>query len=212
MSGDVSDLELVRLEIPNLEAEGYQVIVQPTGTFLPPFLKGITPDAIAVRGNEKLVIEVVRRTAQKAEKIKAISERVKQEPGWTLRLIGTNTRIDEPAVQSRDVILERVREARKLARSGHADAALLMAWATMEATARMRTPEQYRRPQTPGRIIETLTEAGELKQAEAAFARALIEKRNKLIHGQLGVDASKAEVERFLDIVTTLLNQPEKAA
>ena len=211
MSGEDSDIELVRLAIPGLEAEGYQVIVQPTGTFLPPFLKGLVPDAIAVRGDEKLVIEVVRRTPQQAEKVKAISERVKQAPGWTLRVIGTNTRIDEPAVQSRDVILERIAEARKLAQAGHAEAALLMAWATMEASARLKSPARYRRPQTPSWIVETLTEDGELTQANAAFARALGEKRNALAHGQLGVDVGKAEIERFLDIVAALLKEPERA-
>ncbi len=43
-----SEMELLKAVVPELEAEGYEVFLQPSGSFLPSFLQEIRPDAIAL--------------------------------------------------------------------------------------------------------------------------------------------------------------------
>jgi len=213
MSSEQTDLEILREAVPGLEAEGYEVYLQPNPPIRPRFLSDFVPDAIALRSDGNLVIEMVRPSRHEDKKIKAISELVKRQPGWTLRImrVSSSSRLDDLTAESRDTILDSVGEARELVATGHFEAALLLCWATLEATARLKVPDFYRKPQTPGRIIETLAAAGELTPTQAEDMRKLAEKRNKLVHGQLGVRVEKAEVERFCDIVAVLLEEPQAA-
>jgi len=209
MSTDRTELEILRAALPTLEAEGYQVFLAPHPDVRPGFLQDISPDAIAIGPHGNLVIEIVRASKDDNQKVKALSELVKQQPGWQLRVLRADSLTDATVIdaEDRDAILRRVQEARQLARDGHLEAALLICWAAMEATARFLEPANYSRPQTPGRIIETLAESGTLLPSEAADMRKLADKRNKLIHGQLGVKVEKKEIERFCDILTELLKE-----
>ena len=44
-----------------LETEGYRVVVEPDSEDLPPGLRGLQPDIIAMRGDENVVIEIKSR-------------------------------------------------------------------------------------------------------------------------------------------------------
>jgi uncharacterized protein YutE (UPF0331/DUF86 family) len=67
--------------------------------------------------------------------------------------------------------------------------------------------EEFRRPQSPGRIIEVLAREGHVTPTEADRLRRLSEKRNKLIHGELQVRVSREEIQGFVAILDTLLHQ-----
>jgi uncharacterized protein YutE (UPF0331/DUF86 family) len=82
---------------------------------------------------------------------------------------------------------------------------LLLAWATFEALARAVVSGEFQRPQTPGRLVQVLAQGGYLTPTEADKLRRLAEKRNKLIHGDLQVRVSKAEVKRFARVLDTML-------
>ena len=58
-------------------------------------------------------------------------------------------------------------EVKQIAAEGHIEPAMLMAWATFEALARALLTKQFGRPQTPGRLVQTLAAEGYLTPSEA---------------------------------------------
>jgi uncharacterized protein YutE (UPF0331/DUF86 family) len=106
--------------------------------------------------------------------------------------------IDEPMpVPAEQDIRKRVAEMRELAAEGHLQPALLLGWSTMEGVARAVASDTFAKPQTPGRIIETLAMEGFITPTEADRVRPLVSKRNRLIHGQFDVGVGKDEIENF---------------
>ena len=112
---------------------------------------------------------------------------------------------EEPVpISSGSDIRKRLDEVRKLANDGHLEPALLMAWGTMEGVARSVASDRFSKPQTPGRIVETLAMDGFITPSEADLVRSLVPKRNKLIHGQLDVRVEKSEIESFAGTIERL--------
>lgn len=118
---------------------GYEVIVGPMGGDVPDFIRDYQPDAIARTDKESVVIELKHSSSRSAhERIGAIAKRIENRPGWRFVLIspppedeadpGQNLR----PLESRE-IQDRLREANLLGQAGHHEAALLLAWATVEA-------------------------------------------------------------------------------
>ena len=120
-------------------------------------------------------------------------------PDWELRiiLVAPTTEAKNPVRQSFSTIGEKLTEVETLVTKEHYDAAFLLGWAVLEAIARAAVQDAFDRPQTPGRVVETLAAKGVLTPKEADTLRLLIEKRNRLVHGELDVAVSSAEVEQF---------------
>lgn len=191
--------------VNELRAEGFDVSTRPSGLALPAFLNGYTPDAIAVRDNEKLVIEVITTGETAKRKFDKIQNLVSQSHGWKLRAIWVDS-IPDDAIDrlSRKDIEDSILSVKSLIASGNLQPALLMAWATFEALGRAIAPDKFRRPQTPGRLVNVLATAGQLTPGEADRLRALATMRNKLIHGGLQQPVSANEIVEFVRILETL--------
>jgi hypothetical protein len=211
MSVEQSELDLLHLLVPELEAEGYDVYLRPSKDILPEFLRKYSPDALAIRGEEKLIVEVKQRSDRTNEQVHEIKEILKGHPDWKLRLVWANpaTAMREISTQSRDEIRTRVGEVRDLVTGGHLGAGLLIAWSAFEAAARALSPEEFRRPQTPGRMVSVLAASGVIAPREADLMRALIDKRNRLVHGELAESISRGEVESIADVVSRLADEIE---
>ena len=83
--------------------------------------------------------------------------------------------------------------------------ALVMAWATFEAIGRALLPEQFQRPQTPGRLVEVLGSGGYITPEEADTLRAAIAIRNAVVHGQLNSTVDQKMLQGFIAILKTLV-------
>ena len=103
-------------------------------------------------------------------------------------------------------IEKRTREVRELVANGHVGAAMVLAWATLEALGRALISERFERPQTPGRIVQVLAEEGHITPTEADHLRVLAKKRNRFVHGGLQTRITKTELIRFADILDALLD------
>jgi uncharacterized protein YutE (UPF0331/DUF86 family) len=114
--------------------------------------------------------------------------------------------INEMELAAPDVgeVMKRLTEVRKLATAGHFEPSLLLGWATLEAVARAVVSEKFAKPQSPGRIVETLAMDGYITPTEADQVRALVTKRNRLIHGALDVRVSATEIENFVRTIERL--------
>ena len=72
------------------------------------------------------------------------------------------------------------------------------------------TAAQFERPQTPGRLVEVLATEGFLTPTEADRLRQLVDKRNRLVHGELQIRATKAELDAFTRTLENLLDMVGK--
>ncbi len=195
--------EVLERLVPELEAEGYDVYIQPNKALLPPFLGSFRPDAIAHRKDKNLIVEVIRRSPHAAKELERVTELLQGQKMWGLKLVwiepgSTPTTIK---VQATEAMQERIAEIKELASANHIEPAMLMAWATFEALARAMLTKQLERPQTPGRLVQMLAGEGYLTPTEADRLRSLAEKRNKLIHGELQVRVSPEELQDFAAVL-----------
>ena len=204
MSEETTEFAVIQKLLPELQAEGYEVYLQPSRLLLPAFLKQFQPDVIARRSDKNLVIEIIRESPESKKKAKRIASLIKGQDKWELRVIWVTPTSPATTVQTQTVstIRKRIREIRELANGGHFGPALLLAWATLEAIGRLLASERFQRPQTPGRLVQVLAGEGYLTPTEADDLRSLADKRNKLIHGELQTQITKSEVNRFVDVLS----------
>ncbi len=192
--------------LADLRAQGFDVFVQPSRQALPAFLKGHSPDAIAIRDDRKLVIEVLSPGPSSGKSLTQLREALSKESGWELRAVWvSSTNIAKSIEQvSPRTIDQSIKSVKSLLSANREQPALLMAWATFEALGRALLPEKFSRPQTPGRLVDVLAEGGQLTPTEADQLRPLANLRNQLIHGGLQVPVSRENVEGFVAILETL--------
>jgi uncharacterized protein YutE (UPF0331/DUF86 family) len=192
--------EVLEHEVRRLEAEGYDVFVQPRPPQTPDFLGSFIPDAIAIGKDKKLVIEVKRNSLTADRALKELSARFAEQNEWELRVVLVSPRtapITLP-VQTPQQIEAAIREIKQLRDSGAVRPSFLMAWAALEAEARRLLGDQLGRPQTPGGVVQMLGQEGFLPPDEADAIRKLADVRNRLIHGELTVELSQASLDRLL--------------
>jgi len=70
------------------EEKGYAVTFGPGGPSIPFDLGGYIPDILAIKGDEKLLIEVKSRTSGlSADKYRQVDEEVQKHPGWRFLIV-----------------------------------------------------------------------------------------------------------------------------
>jgi uncharacterized protein YutE (UPF0331/DUF86 family) len=192
--------------LPQYEADGFTVFLHPSSAMLPPFMEGYRPDAIAIKSDKKIVIEVKRDTSSAKTNIKQISEIFAQHPEWELRVYYIPGRPQEKTIEvlTPSAIENSIREVLKLRHAGRLTAALILAWATLEAIGRALLPEQLARPQPAGRLIEVLASEGLLTASEADTLRRAVDLRNAATHGHLDQPVTVEQVDELIAAVQLL--------
>jgi uncharacterized protein YutE (UPF0331/DUF86 family) len=203
------ELDVLQDLVPELEADGFDVYIHPNKPLIPGFLGDFRPDALAIRADKSLVVEVLRRSPHASKRLERITALLQGQKKWELRVVWIDPTSDQETLQVQDIaaMQARILEIKQIAASGHIEPAMLMAWATFEALARAVLTKQFGRPQTPDRLIQILAGEGYLTPTEADGLRALAEKRNKLIHGELQVRVSAKELQDFASVLETMLQQ-----
>ena len=192
----------------NMIADGYDVVIHPSKLQLPEFLQGLRPDAIATRGSENVLIEVVSRSKGTEDKVRRYREAISGHSDWTLRTVWTSghTVPTKLAVPSRKDIERRLRDIKILIEQESFDAAMLLSWATLEGAARKLIGSPVERPQSPRRLIEQLEKHAFVSRDDAKYLRELSDLRNRLIHGDLAVSISHSQADRFLSALTRVVS------
>jgi uncharacterized protein YutE (UPF0331/DUF86 family) len=206
----LEDIVVERL-IPELQADGYDVIRQPVRRMLPAFLGDYTPDLIALKTGSKLAIEVSSGQKNDSPSLESISKLFKGHEDWEFRVIwlSTSEKSPSPRIQGRQTILASFEQCKELARQGHHSAAMLLSWATLEAIGRNLMASELARPQTPGRVIEYMAQNGVATPKEADRLRALVKLRNSLVHGELDAQVNAEQTTEMLDILRAIISFAE---
>lgn len=211
MSMSLSGYELERAVldtmVPELEADGFRVVIHPKRDTLPTFLQGYQPDMVAYKDNKNLAIEITAQAPGSEPKERLLRERFAGHPDWELRFVyapPAHSDANIPAVSAQTVVDHLDRLDASVEAMG-LSAALLAGWAVFEAAARTLLPSSLTRPQPPARLIETLASEGYVTPDEADMLRRLSRTRNEVAHGRLDVTPSRDDVAWLISVTRSLL-------
>lgn len=213
MSLETQEAAVLESIVPQLEAEGFEVFAYPSASLLPPFMQSYSPDAIALRDDRKLAIEVLRRGPTSERKLDKLRDLLSGHRDWELRVYWVSpSNTPEPIKPALPKEIEQaIKTIEHLTSEGLHAPALLMAWATLEALGRALLPKSFVRAQTPGRLVEVLAADGYVTPSEADRLRRLATARNQLIHGSLRAKIASKDVKAFATTLKTLLGLLQSA-
>lgn len=193
-------------------SRGYRLVKNPHGDELPDFLGSYRPDAILV-GPQKVLVEVLYKgEPQDLTKLEALQSLLTGRDDWRLEIIYAGVR--PPTVSPTSV--GRLRETLdRIASMDDSDAgAFVMLWPVMEAAARLLVPDETRRPQSPGRVVELLASQGIVLPSDADFLREAAKLRNRIVHGELDAavpNDMRQRTERIAREVVKLVDASDKS-
>lgn len=192
-------------------AQGYDFEADPEPSRLPAFMGGYRPDAIAFRGSEKIAIEVNSRSTAGADgSLPRIRQLFEGHKDWHLHVIVISGDALENLTIGRstpEVIFQRLIEARELLDKGYVRAAFLACWPLLEAIARLVDPDVEARPHGPGTIVQSLAMLGRIDGDAEQRLRALIDLRNRIVHGDLAAEPLPEEVGWLLSTLDAVRAQ-----
>jgi uncharacterized protein YutE (UPF0331/DUF86 family) len=201
-----SEAEVIESLLPTYQAEGFDVYVNPSPSILPPFMQSYRPDAIALKKDKKIAIEVVGSSGRSEQKIETLQSLFAGHADWELKVFYASPMSSNRLVEiaSTPAINDSIQRVEDLTEAGHSLPSLVMAWATFEAVGRALLPEQFQRPQTPARLVEVLGAEGYITPEEADTLRTASAIRNAVVHGQLESKVDPKLLEGFVAILRTL--------
>ena len=207
MSSDTREAAVLENVVPQLEAEGFEVIMHPSRNRLPLFMQSYSPDAIALRQDKNLAIEVLAKGTSSTKNLDKLRDLLVGHKEWELRVYWispSNTPKPIEPASAKD-IQQAIETIERLASESLQAPALVMAWATLEALGRALLLDKLVRPQTPGRLVEVLASEGYVTPTEADRLRASIAARNQIVHGGLQAKVGPRDLKSFLSVLKTLL-------
>jgi hypothetical protein len=153
MSETGSEQQVLQREVARLEAEGYDVFLQPRAPLVPEFLDDYVPEAVATGHGKKIVLEVAKPSKAGNDKLREVAARFAKQREWEFKLllVSPTSPGESLPVQTDQAIDNALEEIERLRQDASAlRAAFLLAWATLEAEGRASIERTFDRPQTPG--------------------------------------------------------------
>jgi hypothetical protein len=186
----VSERQTIERIADEYRSKGYDVLVEPSGPDLPPFLEDQHPDLIAHRGDERLVIELKTPSKTEPGRLRSLAERIANEPDWRLILIAPRPAEEllpgeRLTLLSAPEIEQHLQQTRQLLGSGDQEAAILLAWAAVEALLRdlaKREEIPLPRPETPT-LLGQLVYLGLLDREQYWALTEAYKARTAVAHG-----------------------------
>jgi len=190
---------------PIWRQKGYTIVREPSPQQLPNFLKGLRPDAIATGAEPSLVIEVAAgQGAGKETRLQRLKSALDGHKDWRLEIVYVGSEgapIKPASLQATRTALQR---ARMLA-AEEPEAALLLAWAAVEAVGRLLEPNLTEFSLGALALVDLLVGYGHLSQEDGVALRALALQRNRVAHGELEIAPPIENVETLVDIADRLV-------
>lgn len=197
--------------------KGYDVLIEPEAPQLPGSLAGFRPDLVVRKGDEVVVIEVKPRASLGDPQLHALAEAVRRQPGWQFELVLIRPESGPPGTKEWDAedVERNLREVEELLRSGHEEAALLLAWSAAEATLRILAEKEglvLERHDAPYLVRLLVTRAVITREQYDQLWQAL-ELRNAVAHGRKPPKLEVAKIEGLCKAISELLrlSRPRRA-
>lgn len=178
---------------------GYEVIEQPRGDSLPSFLRGFVPDLIAIKDDDRAVVEI--KTAESlygSNEIKELAAAVEAHAGWRFELISLGKRSDTGSVGVSEDSLERLLDtALTTYDSGQRGLSLIYLVSLLDELVR-DAALRYRikgRDRSAGSIVAELAFQGIIDGTTADVLDQAWQRRNAIVHGRgEAVNPSRDEI------------------
>ena len=180
----------------DLRQRGYDVVTEPSISELPDFLREYRPDIIAKSADESLVVQVNDlRSSTEQGRARAIARLVANQPGWRFLLVsppsnpGAVFQGDEPLLEPARV-RDLLSEAQAVAKHGLSRAALVMAWAGLEAAMRVAAQRHEISVERSDSwtLMRELVSEGVLRRDSYQHLAELFRLRSALAHGMQPTD------------------------
>jgi len=189
---------------PNWIAQGYKVVRPRSGGDLPAFLEDYVPDALLLGRTPQVVVEVISKGSPHAQKkIAKLKSLLQGHDNWRLDVLFVGEEPEQLPLVTAEAVRHSLRSIRAIL-PAEPKSALLLCWATLEAIARRLEPAKSMQPQSPAGVVELLAGAGHVTPSEAAQLRKAIQWRNRLIHGDLDLPVTPAQVAEVVEIAENL--------
>jgi hypothetical protein len=173
--------------------EGYQVSVEPGPRELPDFLRTLSPDMIAHRDGENIVVEIKTSSPASFEKVQALARALEHRVGWTLQVVYVD--LADPEWEPPAELPETSElEARLASLAGiekdddQSRLQLLLLWSIIEAAARHRLTSARISPTqriSSSALVKMLLTEGLIEEPQYARLRRGLAVRNAIAHGFL---------------------------
>ncbi len=185
------EIDFLTEVVERYEGEGYQVVRDPPSSKLPKELRGFQPDLLAMKGNERVVVEIKKSSgALELNELGKLKRSVDGIPGWRLDVVwlgdmgGSALKPRQPLsnaeIKARieDIPAGKSRQAQELE--------LMALWAYLEAAIRNRLAavgEKETSPVPPSSLVRKAISFGLVPQGDLDFLDSLARTRNQVAHG-----------------------------
>jgi hypothetical protein len=190
MTGTRSDehLRTWRSVAREYHKRGYEVVEQPRGDSLPPFLRGFVPDLIAMKDDDRAVVEI--KTAEGlrgSNEIRELAAAIEAHAGWRFELISLGRRKDADLETLSESGLEHLLDAALTTYdTGQRDLSLIYLVSLLDELVR-DAAMQHRikgRDRSARAIIAELAFQGIIDGTTADVLDQAWDRRNAIVHGR----------------------------
>ena len=189
---------------PRWRQRGYTILREPGKEELPAFLSEVRPDAIATGRTPNIVIELVDSDQDNSQpSIARLRELLENHPDWELEVVYLGASSDGPTSETREAIVRTLADVERL-QSLDPRAALLLAWAALEAAARLRSPDQAQEALSVPLLIDLLVSEGLVEQEDFALLKWTGQQRPPLAHGELGIAPEAFDVSLLASLARSV--------
>lgn len=155
-----------------------------------------------------------RRSREGETQLAELSKTVSRQKGREFRVIYLNPSADRTPLIGRPTwpqLHAALRESEALAAGGHHTAALVSAWAALEALARLASSGSDAGPSSasPLQAIQALAADGFVESEVADRLRGLARLRDAVVHGDLSVDVTAGQVGMLVRDLRTIASDME---
>ena len=207
----VAEKQFVETLRTRYENAGFTFMADPDADQLPDFLGTYRPDAVVRKSGQNVAIAVRRGPGPSEPSLQVMRQMIEGHPDWRLHVafMGSDPR-RTTAIPRADPAEIRAQAAgiRALNAAGHHRPAFVMAWSLLEAVLRARSDEaDLANP--PGSVVQALAMNGLIDPEAERALRALIDLRDRIVHGDLAAEPAEGDVGLVLAAVEAALSEED---
>ena len=176
---------------------GYDVMEQPRGDVLPPFLRAFAPDLVVMKDDDRAVVEIkTRESLIGSNEFVELAKTIEAHAGWRLELISLGRR--KPAVEelSQDGLEGLLAAGLSAFESGQRGLSLIYLVSVLDELVRdVATRHRIKgRDRSASAIIQELAFQGIIGEETANVLDWAWKRRNAMVHGHAGEETSRTEI------------------
>ncbi len=200
-------------------AKGYAVTIDPLPADRPPFLRRFRPDALAIKRDDHVVLEVKTHASLRSDAgLRSLASVIEAEPGWRLEVVVVRGALRKPpeggapslSAIGRDADL--IEAAHLMLEHGLVEPAFVSAWVAFEASFRLALEREKvdTSRMRPEGVVKTLWSSGWFVDSdERKYLESLWAARNQLVHGFASARTPTKEDTQFVMRLADRLSRGE---